>query len=422
MSVDSLLNSYGKNGSTVYQREQEEKAAAGQGGVSKTDFLKLLTTQLTNQDPLNPTQDVDFTAQLAQLQALDEQMAMTKTMTALRADTQMQAGTAMIGKYVSGKDATGANASGLVSRVVQSSEGVFCELANKQKVPVTNIENVWNDANSMTNDISSSGQFIGMFVSAGKDAAGNAIEGIVEKVGIVDGIVVLSLYGGQSVTWDKVQELRIPTEDEQFLYQFDDYTRQKIVAARNMVGSAVTGMDAKGNEVTGVVSGAAIEEGKIMLTLYTGEKIELDNVIGDAREPTIEELDAALTGYYTAGLDSAGKSVEGVVTQVLRDGDENIYMILDDGSELYLDYAEGFVAATDEMKSRLHGQIATGTDTDGNEVTGYIVKKVMHDGRLAVQLSTGEIIPCKNVTNVRAPATDEEKAASKQALEDAKNA
>ena len=323
---------------------------------------------------------------------------------------------------VSGKDATGANASGLVARVVQSSEGVFCELANKQKVPVESITNVWNDANSMTNDISSSGQFIGMFISAGKDAAGNPIEGIVQKVGIEDGIVVLSLFGGQRVTWDKVQELRIPTEDEQFLYQFDDPTRQKIMAARNMVGSAITGIDSKGNEVTGVVSGAAIEEGKIMLTLYTGEKIEIGNVIGDAREPTVEELDKAFDGYYTAGLDAKGRRVDGIVTEVLRDEDQNIYMILDNGSQLYLDAAEGFAEAPDDLKSRLHGQIATGTDTDGNEVTGYIVKKVMHDGRLAVQLNTGEIIACKNLTEVRPPETEEEEAASKQALEDAQNA
>lgn len=419
MSVDTT--NYGKTNSTVYQREQAEKESAGQGGVSKTDFLKLLTTQLTNQDPLNPTEDIDFTAQLAQLQALDEQMTMTKTMKSLRADTQMQAGTNMIGKYISGKDTAGASASGLVTRIVQNSDGVYCELANKQKVSVESVTNVWNDANSMTNDISGSGQFIGMFIEAGKNSAGQKVQGIVEKVQVEDGVVVLSLYGGEKVTWDKVTELRVPTEDEQFLYQFDVDTREKIEYARTMVGSTVTGMDTNGKEVTGVVSGATIESGKIMVTLYTGEKMELANVIGDPREPSLEELDTALTGYYVGGYDSAGNAIEGIVTQVVKDDSENIYLILDNGNELYLDSTAGIVAATDEQRTRLHGQIATGTDTDGNEVSGYIVKKLMHEGRLAVQLSTGEIIPCKDLDGVRAPLTDEEKAESKQALEDAKN-
>ncbi len=423
MSVNTT--NYGKTASTVYQREQAEKEAAGQGGVSKTDFLKLLTTQLTNQDPLNPTQDVDFTAQLAQLQALDEQMSMTKTMTALRADTQMQAGTAMIGKYISGKDAAGANASGLVSRVVQTSEGVFCELANKQKVPVTSIENVWNDANSMSNDISSSGQFIGMFISTEKDASGNIIEGIVQKVGIEDGVVVLSLFGGKKVTWDKVKELRIPTEDEQILYQFDDVTRNNIIAARGMVDMTVTGKDTSGNEVTGVVRSLAMSaDGKIMFTLYTGEQMEYGEVIGDAREPTLDELDTAFTGYGAAGHDVDGVAVEGIVTQVAEDEDGSLYMILDDGSQLYLDSVTSFVEPgqiSGEYLNRLHGSIASGTDTDGNEVSGFIVEKLKHDGRLAVRLSTGEIIPCRDLTNVRAPATQEEQDASDQALLDWKN-
>lgn len=417
----SVSTDYGKQTSTVYQREKEEKEAAGNGGVSKTDFLKLLTTQLTNQDPLNPTQDTDFTAQLAQLQALDEQMAMTKAMKALRADTQMQAGTAMIGKYVSGVDTAGSNASGLVSRIVQTSDGVFCELANKQKVPVGNISNVWNDANSMNNDIAGSGQFIGMFVEAGYDSAAQPIRGIVEKVQVENGTVVLSLYGGQKVTWDKVTELRVPTEDEYFLYQFDDATREKIESARKMVGATVTGKDAKGNEVTGVVSGANIVEGKIVVTLYTGEELPLENIVGDPREPTLEELDTALTGYHATGYDSRGNAMEGIVVKVAQDEDEDIYLVLDDGSKMYLDATAQIKAATDAQKSRLHGMYAEGKDVDGNEVSGYIVKKVMVDGRLAVQLSTGKTVMCEDLTEVRAPETDEEKADSKQALEDAKN-
>ena len=38
--------------------------------VSQDDFLKLLTAQLKNQDPLNPVSNSDFTAQLAQFSTL----------------------------------------------------------------------------------------------------------------------------------------------------------------------------------------------------------------------------------------------------------------------------------------------------------------------------------------------------------------
>ena len=46
---------------------------AAQGNVmGKDDFLNLLITQLQNQDPLNPTDSTEFTAQLAQFSSLEQ--------------------------------------------------------------------------------------------------------------------------------------------------------------------------------------------------------------------------------------------------------------------------------------------------------------------------------------------------------------
>lgn len=45
---------------------------AGASSLGKDDFLKILMTQLQNQDPLNPMQDKDFVAQMATFSTLEQ--------------------------------------------------------------------------------------------------------------------------------------------------------------------------------------------------------------------------------------------------------------------------------------------------------------------------------------------------------------
>jgi len=55
--------------------------------LTQADFLQLLVTQMTSQDPLNPVSDTDFAAQLAQFSSLQESTAMAGNMSSLQAQS-----------------------------------------------------------------------------------------------------------------------------------------------------------------------------------------------------------------------------------------------------------------------------------------------------------------------------------------------
>ncbi|MBI4000777.1 MAG: hypothetical protein HY348_03225 [Nitrospira defluvii] len=52
----------------------------GQKILGQQDFLKLLLTQLQNQDPLKPVEDKDFIAQTAQFSQLDQMSKLVSLM------------------------------------------------------------------------------------------------------------------------------------------------------------------------------------------------------------------------------------------------------------------------------------------------------------------------------------------------------
>jgi flagellar basal-body rod modification protein FlgD len=94
--------------------------------LNQADFLKLLVTQMTSQDPLNPQSDTAFAAQLAQFSALQQSQNMAGDMQTLQANS-------LIGRTVSVTSSTNSNQqdTGVVSGV-EISSGVPQIMVNGQ--------------------------------------------------------------------------------------------------------------------------------------------------------------------------------------------------------------------------------------------------------------------------------------------------
>lgn len=82
---------------------RQTQVPAPKSELGQADFLKVLTTMLRSQDPLEPMKDTDFMAQMAQFTALDQARGMSQDIARLRAEQQFSYANTLIGKTVTYK-------------------------------------------------------------------------------------------------------------------------------------------------------------------------------------------------------------------------------------------------------------------------------------------------------------------------------
>lgn len=68
--------------------------------LGQQDFLKLLSVQMTTQDPMNPQKDTDFIAQMAQFNSLEAMQGMQSGLSQLQQDQQTLQATSLLGRTV----------------------------------------------------------------------------------------------------------------------------------------------------------------------------------------------------------------------------------------------------------------------------------------------------------------------------------
>jgi flagellar basal-body rod modification protein FlgD len=107
---------------SIYSGGTSTTPAANQEYNSQL-FLKLLVTQLANQDPTSPMDSSQMVSQTAQLASMEQMTSLNATSTS-NYQTQMQAtATSMLGRTVSWTDSGGVAQSGTVSAVAFSGTG-----------------------------------------------------------------------------------------------------------------------------------------------------------------------------------------------------------------------------------------------------------------------------------------------------------
>ncbi|MHC4886823.1 MAG: flagellar hook assembly protein FlgD [Planctomycetota bacterium] len=103
--------------STVTERDAAAKTNSKSSKVDTDQFMTLLVTQMTNQDPMEPMSNEQMMSQLAQLQALEEQVATNDLLGTMSANSQIAEASSMIGSYIKGIDDANDLVEGLATHV-----------------------------------------------------------------------------------------------------------------------------------------------------------------------------------------------------------------------------------------------------------------------------------------------------------------
>ncbi|HAZ78328.1 MAG TPA: hypothetical protein DCX08_00205 [Porticoccaceae bacterium] len=201
--------------------DQQMSTAAEDDLLGRDAFLQLLTTQLTNQDPLDPMDNEAFVAQLAQFSSVEGikgmQTSLESMSSAMRQD-QMIAGANLMGKGVLVPGGAFANAGGQqaegVAKLDFGAEALLLDIHDQDTGELIYSENLgsrgpgnhdlsWNGRTN-TGDVAPKGNYI---MSAN-----------VALNGEVKGAPVSTVSQVKSVKWDaNLQELTLEINDGKYV-------------------------------------------------------------------------------------------------------------------------------------------------------------------------------------------------------------
>ena len=128
---------------TQYQQETQRDTLEANDALGQDAFFKILITQLQNQDPLNPMEDRDFVAQMAEFSSLEKTEKVYSLLEDKLSSNQVIQNSNLIGKEITA-NVEGVQIEGVVDAVKSSNDKVLAVLDSGSEINISNITQVKN--------------------------------------------------------------------------------------------------------------------------------------------------------------------------------------------------------------------------------------------------------------------------------------
>lgn len=110
--------------------------------MSSEDFIKIIFTELSNQDPFQPNDSAALLQQLDSIRSIESDLKLTDQLESLVFENQLASASNMIGKFIGGLSSDNQRVAGYVVSVIRQGDSVNLELDNGWIVPVSGVETV----------------------------------------------------------------------------------------------------------------------------------------------------------------------------------------------------------------------------------------------------------------------------------------
>src|SRR5262245_36281091 len=110
--------------------------------MSSEDFIRIIFTELSNQDPFAPNDSAALLQQLDSIRSIEADLKLTDQLQSLVFQNQLAAASGMIGKFIGGLTASNERVAGYVVSVIRQGDEVNLELDNGWIVPIDGVETV----------------------------------------------------------------------------------------------------------------------------------------------------------------------------------------------------------------------------------------------------------------------------------------
>lgn len=120
------------------------------GSLNSEQFVKIIFSELSNQDPLQPSDSKTLLQELSTLRSIQSDMDLSSKLTSLVGQNEWTTASSLIGKQISGISDGLERVDGTVRSVSRTSDGAVLNLTSGVRVPVASVDEVLGDPSQET--------------------------------------------------------------------------------------------------------------------------------------------------------------------------------------------------------------------------------------------------------------------------------